>query len=100
MQFRSGLLWLWCRLAAVAPIPPLAWEPPYATGMALKRLKKKIGAQPVCFLERDPGKDVTGKNVFGKGSYLGRARELGLLSSTPGLLLGQEEVGTGVVVPS
>ena len=24
------LLWLWCRLAAVARIPPLAWEPPCA----------------------------------------------------------------------
>ena len=24
------LLWLWCSLAAVAPIQPLAWEPPYA----------------------------------------------------------------------
>ena len=23
------LLWLWCRLAAAAPIQPLAWEPPY-----------------------------------------------------------------------
>ena len=22
------LLWLWCRPAAVAPIRPLAWEPP------------------------------------------------------------------------
>ena len=22
---------LWCRPAAVAPIQPLAWEPPYAT---------------------------------------------------------------------
>ena len=22
------LLWLWCRLAAVAPIGPLSWEPP------------------------------------------------------------------------
>jgi len=30
------LLWLWCRLAAVAPIRPLAWEPPYAVGVALK----------------------------------------------------------------
>ena len=29
------LLWLWCRLAAVAPIRPLAWEPPYAVGAAL-----------------------------------------------------------------
>ena len=34
------LLWLWCRLAATAPIPPIAWEPPYATGVALKRKKK------------------------------------------------------------
>ena len=38
---RHGLdptwLWLWCRSAAVAPIGPLAWEPPYAAGAALKR---------------------------------------------------------------
>ena len=34
-------LWLWCRLAAGAPIGPLAWEPPYATGVGLKRKKKK-----------------------------------------------------------
>ena len=31
-----ALLWLWCRLAAVAPIGLLAWEPPYAAGAALK----------------------------------------------------------------
>ena len=31
------LLWLWYRPAATAPILPLAWEPPYATGEALKR---------------------------------------------------------------
>ena len=36
------LLWLWHRLAAAALIGPLAWEPPYAVGVALKRLKKKI----------------------------------------------------------
>ena len=29
------LLWLWHRLAATAPIQPLAWEPPYAKGVAL-----------------------------------------------------------------
>ena len=34
-----ALLWLWCRLGAAAPIGPLAWEPPYATGAALKRQK-------------------------------------------------------------
>ena len=31
-----ALLWLWCRLATAALIPPLAWELPYATGAALK----------------------------------------------------------------
>ena len=36
-----ALLWLWRRPAATAPIRPLAWEPPYATGMALKRTKDK-----------------------------------------------------------
>ena len=35
------LLWLWCRPEATAPIQPLAWEPPYATGAALKRQKTK-----------------------------------------------------------
>ena len=34
------VLWLWRRLAAVAPIRPLAWEPPYAAGAALKKTKK------------------------------------------------------------
>ena len=32
----SLLLWLWYRLAAVAPIRPLAWKFPYAVGAALK----------------------------------------------------------------
>ena len=38
------LLWLWRRLAAIAPIGPLVWEPPYAARAAqemAKRLKKK-----------------------------------------------------------
>ena len=35
------LLWLWHRLAAKAPLRPLAWEPPYATGVALEKGKKK-----------------------------------------------------------
>ena len=35
------LLWLWHRLAAVASIGPLAWEPPWAVGAALKSQKKK-----------------------------------------------------------
>ena len=32
----SDLGLLWCRLAAVAPIQPLAWKFPYAAGPALK----------------------------------------------------------------
>ena len=43
--FRNGsylaLLWLWRWWAAVALIRPLAWEPPYAAGAALKRQKTK-----------------------------------------------------------
>ena len=36
-----ALLLLRCMLAATAPIQPLAWEPPYATGVALKQPKRK-----------------------------------------------------------
>ena len=39
------LLWLWCRLAAVAPIGPLAGELPYAAGVALKSKKKGGGRE-------------------------------------------------------
>ena len=35
------LPWLWYMPAATALIQPLAWEPPYAMGIALKRPKKK-----------------------------------------------------------
>ena len=40
---RRGLdpAWLWHRPAATAQIQPLAWEPPYALGAALKRQKTK-----------------------------------------------------------
>ena len=32
---------LWYRLAAMVPMQPLAWEPPYAADVALKKTKKK-----------------------------------------------------------
>ena len=32
-----ALLWQWRGPAAAAQIRPLTWEPPYASGMALKR---------------------------------------------------------------
>ena len=65
------MLWLWRRLAATAPIRPLAWEPPYAAGVALKRqkTKKKIKEK---------------KNANGRQRSLllvGVSRELGWLGS-------------------
>ena len=36
-----ALLCLWHGAAATALIIPLAWEPPYAVGTALKKTKKK-----------------------------------------------------------
>ena len=45
------LLWLWGRLAATAPIRPLAWESPCAMRVALEKAKrqekKKKGTVPV-----------------------------------------------------
>ena len=35
------LLWLWHRLVAIAPIGPLVWEPPYATGAAQEIAKRQ-----------------------------------------------------------
>ena len=49
------LLWLWCRLAAIDLIRPLAWEPPYAVGVAQKRQKKK--------------KKKTHPKTLGKGNF-------------------------------
>ena len=42
-----ALLGLRHRSAAVALIRPLAWEPPHATGAALKRKKKKNTSHPL-----------------------------------------------------
>ena len=39
-QWVKGLALLWHRPAAVAPIGPLAWEPPYAAGVSLKSKSK------------------------------------------------------------
>ena len=35
------LLWLWCRPVAMAPIGPLAWEPPYVAGAAQEIAKRQ-----------------------------------------------------------
>ena len=41
LSWDSTLLWLWCRLAAAAPIGPLAWELPYASSAAIKIKKRE-----------------------------------------------------------
>ena len=43
-------LWLWYRLAATAPIKPLAWEPLYASGVTLEKTKKKKRMRTQCGL--------------------------------------------------
>ena len=49
-----ALMWLWYRPAAVAPIVPLAWEPPYAAGAALKSQKTKKKERERCRGEKNP----------------------------------------------
>ena len=43
-----ALLWLWRRREATALIPPLAWESPYAAGMALESQKEKRKKEKDC----------------------------------------------------
>ena len=54
-----ALLWLWCRLAATALIRPLAWEPPYATGVALKS-KKQTNKQKLYRWHQDQSGVISG----------------------------------------
>ena len=44
-----ALLWLWFRPEATAPIRPLAWEPPYVAGVALKKGKTKQNKKPFLY---------------------------------------------------
>ena len=62
------LLWLWHRPVATAPIGPLAWELPYAVGVAPKRQNKTN--------KKNPGKlDPTAcrRNYWGKKAAIGDA---------------------------
>ena len=50
-----ALLWLWCRLAAVASVRPLALEPPCAAGTSLldksqKKERRKLKVKPASSL--------------------------------------------------
>ena len=50
------LLRLWSRPAAAAPNRPLAWESPYAVGVALKIKNKKVSKLDLSLL--NPNEDV------------------------------------------
>ena len=41
-----ALLWQWCRPAATAPVRPLAWESPNATGAAIEKTNKQTKKTP------------------------------------------------------
>ena len=56
------MLWLWRRPAAVAPIQPLTWKPPYAAGATLKRQKDKNKDRMAITLRVRKG--TTKKNFF------------------------------------
>ena len=48
-----ALLWLWQRLPAAVLTQPLAWELPYAVGLALKRQNKQTNKQKTCIPHND-----------------------------------------------
>ena len=53
------LLWLWRRLVATAPTGLLAWEPPYAAGVSLKKKKKSVKEK-----RNNPGTELSGELLF------------------------------------
>ena len=66
------LLWLWRRPAAVSPIGLLAWGPPCAAGVALKRQKdkkKKKGTWPGPKVFRRSGWSGKSLKAFAKMRY-------------------------------
>ena len=72
---------LWCRPAAAAPIRPLAWEPPYGAGTAVKRKQNKM-TEMFCFIyktERDS--DMENRLVVAKGEGEGWTRNVGLVDA-------------------
>ena len=63
------MLWLWHRLAAVAPTGPPAWEPPYAAGAALEETKKnglmrKSRRKLKKYVETNDNEDTTTQNLW------------------------------------
>ena len=57
---------LLCRLVPVAPIRPLAWEFPYAAGVALKRPEKKRKRKDLTRKEKKEGREREKERKKGK----------------------------------
>ena len=76
-------MWLWCRPAAAVPIGPLAWEPPYAAGSALKKTKRKKRKEGRKILELPPKKWVPCWEMG--GDEYGAARSKGAREGIPKL---------------
>ena len=82
-------LWLWCRPAAAALIRPLAWEPPYAEGAALKRHIRKKDLDH----EKNLARQRTGRGTFQTGNVKsqGYEVEMGLVCGSSGTKLPEKQ---------
>ena len=78
------LLWLWCRPVATAWIQPLAWEPPYAVGEALKKQERKKERKQGRKRERKKEKE---KEKNGSSLALQQVKDLALSLQWLGFLL-------------
>ena len=58
------LLWLWRSPVAIAPIGPLAWEAPYAAGVALEKAKRQKKKKKKILNEFPEGFFETGKIIL------------------------------------
>ena len=72
------LVWLWLlrRLAAVAPVRPLPWEPPYAAGVALKTNKQANLRGRAQMELQEPYEPPGGELRFRKEVSMGEGRGL------------------------
>ena len=84
------MLWLWHRPAVIAPIRPLAWEPPYAAPVAQKRRRKEKKRKEKnylfsCLLKDSKADFIQGTVVIGVGTTTGvlkQGREIRLNSES------------------
>ena len=61
------LQWLWRKSSAAAPIQPLAWKLPHATGVALKQKEKKKKTRIQLFLLKNKTSNKNTRKLGGTG---------------------------------